>query len=207
MAKKTDDFYFNNFIDSASISCEMAKALKGILVDFNKDSIQEKIEMLHNIEHKGDAKKHEMIRQLVRAFITPLDRDDIIQISENIDNVTDTIEDVLLHIYINNIQHLRPDCIEFCDLIIRCCEAMKEMLEEFRYFKKSKKLGQLIININHIEEEGDSLYVSAMRRLHTENADPLEVIAWHEIYGFFEKCCDACEDVADIVESIAIENT
>lgn len=207
MSKRTDDFFFTNLVESAAVSCEMAKALKQVLLEFDPAAISEKLEMLHNIEHKGDAKKHEMVRQLVRAFITPIERDDLIRISDRIDDVTDAIEDVLLHIYINNVTHLRPECIDFCDIIIRSCEAMQEMLAEFRHFKKSKTLRQLIINMNHIEEEGDSLYVKAMRRLHTENAEPLEVIAWHEIFGFFEKCCDVCEDVADIVESIAIENT
>lgn len=207
MSKKSEDFYFNNFIESASISCDMANALKASLLGFNPDTINNEMDILHDLEHKGDAKKHEIVHQLVRAFITPIDRDEIIKISENIDNVTDSIEDILLHIYIHNIKEIREDSLEFANIIIRCCEAMKKMLEEFRNFKKSKTLAKLIIEVNHLEEEGDRLYVTAMRQLHTTNPDPLVIMAWHEIYGFFEKCCDACEDVADIVESIAIENT
>ena len=93
------------------------------------------------------------------------------------------------------------------DVVISCCEAMTDMLREFHNFKKSKTLNELIIEINRLEEVGDDLYVACMRNLHTTSSDPLEIIAWREIYEFFEKCCDTCENVADIIESIVIGNT
>ncbi len=207
MSKKNESFYFDNFIDSAAISCEMAERLKLVLQNFSPDNLPRELAELHEIEHRGDAKKHEVIRRLVRAFITPVDRDDIIKISENIDNVTDSIEDIILHIYINNVSEIRDGCIEFADIIIECCMTMQKMLQEFKNFKKSKSLSKLIIELNQIEEKGDALYLKLMRELHLTSSDPLDIFAWHEIYGFFEKSCDACETVADIIESIAIENT
>jgi len=81
------------------------------------------------------------------------------------------------------------------------------LLEEFSNFKKSKKLKELIININHIEEEGDAMHIKSMHNLHKYTSDPIQIIAWREIFDLFEKSYDACEDVADIVESITIGNT
>lgn len=207
MSNKTENFYFNNFIESATFSCQAAEMLKTVLCSFDVDTLSECMRKIHEIENRGDEKKHEMIFELVRAFITPLERDDIISLSQNIDDVTDCIEDIMIRIYINNVKEIRKDSIEFASLIIRCCEATKEMLEEFHNFKKSKKLKDLIIEINRLEEEGDDMFIKSMRELHTATKDPLEVIAWREIYYYFEKCCDACEDVADIVESITIGNT
>jgi uncharacterized protein Yka (UPF0111/DUF47 family) len=106
----------------------------------------------------------------------------------------------------NNVTQIREDSIEFASLLIRCCNTTKQTLEEFRDFKKSKKLKELIIEINRMEEEGDEMYISNMKRLYTTTKDPITVIAWRDIYEFFEGCCDACEDVADIVESISIGN-
>lgn len=207
MSKKADRFYFNNFVESAEVSCEAAQMLKDVLCNFNTETLPEMKVKLHEIEHKGDDKRHEMTSALVRAFITPLEREDLLKLSQYIDDVTDSIEDILIRIYINNVTHIREDSIEFMDIVISCCLAMKEMLEEFHNFKKSKKLSELIIEINRLEELGDDMYVECMRKLHTTSTDPLEIIAWREIYEFFEKCCDTCENVADIIESIIIGNS
>ena len=207
MSKKADKFYFDNFVESAQVSCEAAKMLKEVLSNFDVAKLPENRAMLHEIEHKGDNKRHEMTAVIVRAFITPLEREDILKLSQYIDDVTDSIEDILIRIYINNVTQIREDSLEFVDVVINCCEAMTEMLGEFHNFKKPKKLNELIIEINRLEEVGDDLYVACMRNLHTTSTDPLEIIAWREIYEFFEKCCDTCENVADIIESIVIGNT
>lgn len=207
MMSKKDSFFFENFVESAEVSCEAARALKEILVNFDAGALEQKMAELHEIEHKGDRKRHETTKAIVRAFITPIEREDILKLSQNIDDVTDVVEEILIRIYMNNVTEIRPDALEFVDIVIACCDAMKEMLEEFHNFKKSKKLHDLIININRLEEDGDDLYVKCMRRLHTTETDPLVILAWREVYEFFEKCCDTCENVADIIESIAIGNT
>lgn len=207
MSKKNEDFFFSNFIESAAVSCEAAEMLKTVLCEFNINTLNANLSKMHEIENRGDATKHKMIHELVRAFITPIERDDIMKLSQKLDDVIDSIEDILIHIYMNNVTEIREDSIAFASLLIRCCNTTKQTLEEFRHFKKSKKLKELIIEINHIEEEGDAMYINSMRKLHSTTKDPLTVIAWRDIYEFFEGCCDACEDVADIVESIAIGNT
>lgn len=206
MSKK-DSFFYDNFVESAEISCEAARVLKDILLNFDASTLEQKMAELHEIEHKGDNKRHEITKAIVRSFITPIEREDILKLSQNIDDVTDVVEEILIRIYMNNVTSIRPDALEFVDIIISCCDAMKEMLQEFPNFKKSKKLHELIIEINRLEEDGDELYVKCMRKLHTTETDPLVILAWREVYEFFEKCCDTCENVADIIESISIGNT
>ncbi len=205
MSKK-DSFYYDNFIESAAVSCEAANMLKDVLCNFSAEELPKRKLMIHEVEHRGDSKRHEMASALVRAFITPLEREDMLKLSQYIDDVTDSIEDIIIHMYVNNITEIREDSIEFADIVICCCESMEKMLGEFPNFKKSKKLGEFIIEINRLEELGDDMYVRCMRNLHATSSDPLEIIAWREIYEFFEKCCDNCENVADIIESIAIGN-
>lgn len=206
MSKKTDDFYFDNFVASAEISCEAAQMMRDTLANFTPEGLLEKRVQIHEIEHRGDGKKHELTDVLVKAFITPIERDDILKLSQTIDDVTDSIEDIIIHMYINDVKEIRPDSLAFADIIIRCCEAMRDILKELRNFKKSKSMRPLIIELNRLEEEGDSFYMETMRRLHTEETNPMNVIAWREIYEYLEKCCDACEDVGDIVQGIAIGN-
>ena len=207
MAKKSDNYYFENFIQCVECGCQAAMMLEENLANFDVNRLSENLDELHKIEHDADKKKHEMMGVLVKAFITPIEREDIILLSQSIDEVTDQIEDVLIRIYINNVHTIRPEALQFTKVIIRCCKVLKEIMEEFANFKKSKTLHGLIIEINALEEEGDRLFIDSMRRLHTEVADPLEIIAWREIYNFLEKCCDACEHVADAVESVIMKNT
>ena len=207
MSKKSDSYYFQNFIECVECGCQAAKMLEDNLNHFDTGLLQDKLDELHRIEHDADKKKHEMMAVLVKAFITPIEREDIILLSQSIDEVTDKIEDVLIRIYINNVQQIRPEALAFIKVIIRCCEALKEDMEEFADFRKSKTLHGLIIEINALEEEGDRLFIESMRRLHAEVTDPIEIIAWREIYVYLEKCCDACEHVADVVESVIMKNT
>ena len=207
MSKKSDSYYFQNFIECVECGCQAAKMLEDNLNHFDTGLLQDKLDELHRIEHDADKKKHEMMAVLVKAFITPIEREDIILLSQSIDEVTDKIEDVLIRIYINNVQQIRPEALAFIKVIISCCEALKEVMEEFADFRKSKTLHGLIIEINALEEEGDRLFIESMRKLHAEVTDPIEIIAWREIYVYLEKCCDACEHVADVVESVIMKNT
>ena len=86
-------------------------------------------------------------------------------------------------------------------------EEMKEMLTDFAEFRHSRTLKDRIIRINAMEEEADRLYMSAMRKIHTGSKDPLIVISWREIYAYLESCADACEHVADAVESVVMKNS
>lgn len=207
MSKKSDSYYFQNFIECVQCGCQAAKMLEDNLMNFDAGILEDKLDRLHEIEHNADKKKHEMMGVLVKAFITPIEREDIILLSQSIDEVTDKIEDVLIRIYINNIHSIKPEAVEFSKIIIRCCNALKEIMEEFVDFQRSRTLHGLIVEINALEEEGDRMFIQSMRRLHTEEKDPIEIIAWREIYVYLEKCCDACEHVADIVESVIMKNT
>ncbi|MCB7321323.1 DUF47 domain-containing protein [Lacrimispora sp. 210928-DFI.3.58] len=207
MSKKSDAYYFDNFIECSACAVEAARMLETNLKNFQVAALEENLNHLHRIEHSADKKKHEMMGVLVKAFITPIEREDIMLLSQSIDEVTDKIEDVLIRVFINNVQSIRPEAVSFADIIIRCCENLKEIMDEFADYKKSKNLHSLIIGMNELEEEGDRLFMTSMRRLHTEVTDPLEIIAWREVFIYLEKCCDACEHVADVVESVMMKNS
>ena len=87
------------------------------------------------------------------------------------------------------------------------CRAMKDLMVELPNYRKSKTLRELVIQINTIESEADELYINAMRNLHVNGKDPLEVIAWRDVYAFLEYCADCCENVADVVDSIVMKNS
>ncbi len=207
MAKKKDSFYFDTFCAHADLSLAAAKLLAEVMRDFDPENIKGSIDAMHEIEQAADEKKHEIHDALITAFVTPIEREDIAALSENLDTVTDRIEGVLHRLYFDNIRSIRPDALELVDMIERVCTEMRALLGELPQFKRSKTLRQHVIAINSIEEEADHLYINAMRNLHTTCDDFREVFAWHEVYTFLEYCVDSCEHVADTVDSIVMKNS
>ncbi len=207
MAKKPDAFYFDNFITCTDLACQAAHLLEQIMEDFEPAILREKLDEIHEVEHAADEKKHELLDALVKAFITPLEREDIMLLSQCIDEMTDKIEDVLIRIYYNNVQHINPNALKLAKVVIRCCESVKDMMVEFADFKHSKTLHNHIIHINTMEEEADQLFISSMHELHTACKDVMDILATREVYIYLEKCADACEHVADVVESVLTKNS
>jgi len=204
---KQDRFYFENMIAAADCACNAAKYLISCMEDYHPDRLKDMLEEMHEYEHAGDTKKHEMSAALARAFVTPVDREDLEMVSSNIDEVNDTIEEVMQLCYMYRIQTIRPDAVAFAKKILESCELMKEMLGEFVNFKHPDKLHQMIIDVNHKEEECDVLFIESNVRLTEECTDPLEVISWRDIYSRMEYCVDACEHVSDSVDTVVMKNS
>lgn len=204
---KQDAFYFENFIACAEYSCREGHLLKEILTHFKPEEISKRLEELHEIEREADDQKHLITDRLAGAFITPIEREDIAALCGYIDDVTDKIEEVLIRIYINNVQEIRREALQMLDIVIECCEEICNLLREFKDFRRSKKITEMIIRINTLEEKEDVLFISSMRALHTEETDIRNIIAWREIYTYLEKCTDACEHVADVVGNVTMKNS
>ncbi len=207
MKNGKDYNYFKAFVELSRFSLSSAEILNKTLHEFDIRTMDSKIQEMHNIEHSADIAKHDLLNRLVKEFLPPIEREDITSISQKIDDVTDAIEDVLICINIFNVQTIRPEILQFTQLIVDCCKSMDVALAEFENFKKSKRLHSEIIEINRLEEEGDALYVSEVRNLYKTSRDPIELMVWTEIFNRLEKCCDACEDVADDIENIVMKNS
>ena len=108
MAKKQDVYYFNNFVACAEESCHAAHLLKDVLANFNPDDLTGRLDEMHAIETRADGRKHEAMDRLAKEFIPPIEREDIITLSQYLDDLTDKIEDVLLRIYMNHVTRIEP---------------------------------------------------------------------------------------------------
>ena len=207
MAKKQDSFYFDNFVACAEDSCRAAQMLKSALENFKPETLKAQLDSIHEVEHSADAKKHEMLDHLAKEFLPPIEREDIVSLSQNIDNMTDKVEDVMLRVYMNNVQDIEPNALKMTEVVIQCCDAVRDLLVEFKNFKRSRMIKHLIIRINDLEEESDKLFMESIRNLYTESDNPIRIIAWRDIYIYLERCADACEHVADVVESVIMKNS
>ena len=207
MASKQDKFYFENFIAAADCSCRAADYLVDCLERYDAAQLGQMMRNLHAIEHEGDGKKHEMSAALARAFVTPVDREDLALISANIDDVTDCIEEILEGLYMDQIKTILPGTVDFARRLADCCRLMKAMLTELPNFKKPAQLHKLIIDLNHAEEECDRIYMEATMNIRKHCTDVLDIVSWREIYARMENCADACEHVGDCVDMVVMKNT
>ncbi len=207
MSKKSDAYYFDNFVKGADCACRAAEMFSQILKNFKIEELPQKMKELHSIEHEGDELNHATMEALSKAFITPIEREDILEISHCLDDIIDTIEDVVLRIYMCNIKTIRPEAITFADLVIKSCDTVKKAMVEFPNYKKSKTLKNYIIEINGLEEDGDKLFIDSMHELHVKAIDPVELMSWRDILNYLERCLDACEETADIIDSVVMKNS
>ena len=198
--------YYDGFVRMSRKSAECATYLNNELKDFSISNLDKKIEEIHVIEHESDEIKHEIMENLVKEFLPPIEREDITNLTHYLDNVTDNIEEVLRNIYIFGVEEITEDAIILSELIIKCVDSMNECVEEIHNFKKSKKLKNMIIAVNTIEEEGDELYLSVMKKLYL-NDDAKYIMKWSKIYDVMEKCLDSCENVAGEIETIILKNS
>lgn len=206
MAKKNSSYY-DDFITMVNFSCRAAEYLQTVLRDFRPETLPERREAMHEIEHAEDEVKHGMMKRLAKEFVTPIDREDIIELANELDEVTDKIDDVLIRMYMYNIKEVHPAAMAFTDVIVRCCKALQVAMREFPNFHRSTTLQQAIIDVNTMEEEGDAIYMVAMRTLYETPGDPVSIAAWSELYDRLEECCDACEHVADVMEIVVMKNS
>ena len=116
---KGDKFYFENFSACATLAKNAANYLVECLEGYDADKIDEMLVQMHTFEHGADIKKHEMNETLAKAFVTPVDREDLDMLSQQLDNVCDTIEEILQKFYIYNIKTIDPAAIEFAKNLVK----------------------------------------------------------------------------------------
>lgn len=207
MARNTGNDYFKMMAETAVCAKGAADKLKDILENFTPATLDGSMREMHDIEHHGDDLKHQLVAKLVREFITPIEREDIMALVDQTDDVIDSIEDVVLKMYMYNIREVLPEAVRFAEIVCACAGELVVVFEEFADFKKSKKIQASIIEINRLEEDGDTLYVNAVRKLYEGDVDPVRATAWTEVFTCLEKCCDMCEHAADLVSNVIMKNT
>ena len=206
MAKRHSP-YFKDFIEMIAFSVQAAEHLQSVLANFDPATLPEQRKAMHAIEHAADEVKHCLTRRLVKEFVTPIEREDIIHLAHELDNVTDKIDNILTRMYMYNITEVPPEALAFAGVILRSCKALHAAMAEFPNFQKSTKLMPLIIEVNTLEEEGDAIYIDAVRKLYKTNEDARQVVTWSELFDRLEDCCDACENLADAMEIVAMKNS
>ena len=210
MAKKEKFDYFDSYVQLTEKAMEEADLLVRVIENFDSAAnIYNIMEEAHQIEHQGDIINHKVSQNVALDFITPIDREDLLALSCNLDNILDDIEDIIQHFYVFDVHEMHPTVIEFAKLIKKATEWLNECAKNLSNFKKNKeKINKCIIAVNDIEEDADLLYMDTIRELYTKNNDsPIKVMIWSNIFQAFESCIDNCEHTSDVIGSVILKNS
>jgi hypothetical protein len=202
LPKKTE--FFDLFSKHAAITVEGAKLLQSLLGDLH--NVEEQAKKIMQVESEADKIAHQTIALLHRSFITPIERGDIHRIVSRIDDILDYVEAASQRIWLYEIKEATPEAKEMARVLVRSAEAVKSTLDSLHDMKDPEKIRTACIEINRLENECDTLLRLATARLFKEERDPLMVIKWKEIYENIEDATDRCEDVANVIEGVVIEN-
>ncbi|MFZ5596021.1 MAG: DUF47 domain-containing protein [Bacillota bacterium] len=161
---------------------------------------------LKTIEQMGDQYTHEVIIELNKSFITPLEREDIMELTLQLDDVLDGMEVCGSHLVLYNVREADDYMRLFTKNIQMCVHELHAAIELLCQ-NKLKEMTRHTHKINDLENAADELLRDGLKTLFTNNSDPIEILKKKEIYTMMESFSDFCEDVADILEGIIMRNS
>lgn len=200
-----DEKFFDLFEEQADNVVEGAKALVDLLTKY--ENVEQKTLNISRIEHEGDEIAHSIIEKLNKTFITPMDREDIHELTSALDDIIDFIDATVERMALYKCGAPTQDAIHLANLILRCSEEVSEAVTELSNFRKSGHIKNHWIEIHRLENEGDSASRAAIARLFDIETNAIEIIKWKEIYEHLETAIDKCEDAANIIEAAVLKNT
>lgn len=186
-----------------------SQALVGMLMAFNNSSeeAEKQCNLVDVAEKTADNITHETMRQLHKSFITPLDRDEIHQLITNLDDILDLTQDAAQTVTLYNIRHITPEAIRLSEIGLQCAERVRTAVGLLTSMDNGSQILKLCREIDELESAADREMRGAMSYLFREEPDVRELIKYRAIYELLETVTDRCEDVANILEGIVIENS
>jgi uncharacterized protein len=157
------------------------------------------------IEHQADDVAHSIIDQLNKTFITPFDREDIHALTKQVDDITDMVNNILNRMRVYDITKVDNNLVEFAQIIDQSVRAVARAVGGLRHIKNSQAVFEACVEINRLENVGDTMRDRVLSELFTTAKDPIVVIKWKDIYQDAETVLDVCEDVAHVVDSIMVK--
>jgi predicted phosphate transport protein (TIGR00153 family) len=195
--------FFELFERHAASTAEAAQLLRTMLN--NPGNLEDQARRIKEVEHEGDAITHRVVEMLHRTFVTPIDRGDIHRLISRLDDVLDLIDATSERVWLYGVTTPDRDACDLADVLVRATTEVSRAMSGLRNLKDRDAILKVCMEINRYENQGDALVRRAVARLFQESKEPLMVIKLKDIYEFLENAIDRCEDVANIVEGVALE--
>jgi predicted phosphate transport protein (TIGR00153 family) len=200
--------FFNHFDNHAKLIVDGALAMADVLrhYDNGKDRAAG-IKLIEDAEHAADRITHDTVQLLHTVFVTPFDRDDIHRLISRMDDVLDLIQDTAESLVLYDIQKITPEATQLAELLLRCSERVQSAVGLMASMADAPAILKICQEIDHLESEADRVMRGAISELFRNETDVRQLIKMKAVYEALESATDKCQDVANVIESVVLENS
>jgi predicted phosphate transport protein (TIGR00153 family) len=196
-----EEKFYSDFLAMADELQKGARLLESMVQPDHP--VWDKADEIKEVEHKCDFLTHEIIQRLNRTFVTPIDREDIHELARSLDDVMDAIDACAAVIRLYRLSAVRFGARELARVV---SASTVEIRKAIAALSEGKSLATHAVEINRLENEADRLHQQAVVRLFDEETNPIVVMKWKETLDFLEQATDRCEDVANVIEGVAVKH-
>ena len=200
----TEGKFFDLFNQHAALCVKGAHEMVGLMTNF--DDLENRTHAVESIEKQADKITYATVDLLHKTFITPLDRDDIHKLITRMDDILDLMEDAAQTVSLYDLKAVTPEAKRLAELCLACCEKVQQAVGLLHNMDNSHKIVAICEEIDRLESDADHVMRAAMSKLFRDEPDVRNLIKMKAIYEILETVTDRCEDVANIIEGIIVEN-
>ena len=197
--------FFEMFNEHAELIVQGSRELAALMA--SGDDIQRRAYQIESVEKMADRITHGVIELLHKTFITPLDRDEIHQLITRMDDILDLIEDASQSIFLYDVKIIPPEASKLAEICVACAEQVKIAVGLLSNMENAKTILVACDEIDRLESNADHVMRSAIATLFRDEPDVRQVIKLRSIFELLETVTDRCEDVANIIEGIVLDNS
>jgi predicted phosphate transport protein (TIGR00153 family) len=197
--------FFEFFNEHAELVVQGSRELAALMA--SGDDIERRAHNIESIEKRADKITRSTIELLHKTFITPLDREDIHQLISKMDDILDLIEDAAQLMFLYAVRYPTPEAKKLADICVICCEKVKSSVALLANMDNAAQIMLICADIDRLESEADHVMRAAIARLFRDEPDVRELIKLRSVYEHLETVTDRCEDVANIIQGIVLENS
>jgi predicted phosphate transport protein (TIGR00153 family) len=200
----TEGKFFDLFNQHAALCVKGAQEMVGLMTNF--DDLENRTHAVESIEKQADKITYATVDLLHKTFITPIDRDDIHKLITRMDDILDMMEDAAQTISLYDLKTVTPEAKRLAELCLACCEKVQAGVGMLHDMGNAQKIIAICEDIDRLESDADHVMRAAMSKLFRDEPDVRNLIKMKAIYEILETVTDRCEDVANIIEGIIVEN-
>lgn len=199
--------FFSLFDSHAKLVVDGAQALVDVLKRYDiKEDRAAGLKIIEDAEHAADRITHETVQLLHTTFVTPFDRDDIHRLISRMDDVLDLIQDTGESLALYDIQKVSAEATQLAELLLRCAERVQTAVKLMASMADAPAMLEICQEIDKLESDADKVMRGAISRLFREELDVRQVVKLKAVYESLETATDKCQDVANVIESVVLEN-
>ncbi len=201
---KKEDIFYTLLKEFSDKILEAAEEYTNIVCNY-PDSFS-RVPQMKVYENECDAEVKQIMERLYTSFITPFEREDISNLAIALDDIVDDMNGVVIRLDLFNIQEMRDEGPQMAELTLRCVREVREMIQLLPNYKKDRRVMEHASVISKIEDEGDTVYENALRRLFREPDNGRKAVSWLREFDRMEGTLDACDRVAYIVRGVVMKS-